>query len=256
MISRPEGGLKEDQGGFMSLRKGICQVLGGAALLVIAVAPSAMAKNKDSGTFSGACLASDSALQGALGITDPTIAPVQVTTSAASLWPPNHKMRSESLSVNLTQPFALTPPASPYQDGADISVWVVDLTDDQVATDGAGGGCGKPTAKQGLDWAPAVDIADPTSYVSGAAVLTDATPAALSFTDQSSNPVDIALRGERCASDGTRTYTISLVCCDTTDPSSIVCDDAALATTPPTEPTTTEALNIEVLKSRGHHGKP
>jgi hypothetical protein len=242
----------------MSIRKGICRVLSGAALIVIAAAPSAMAKNKDSGTYSGACLASDSALQGALGITDPNIAPVQVSTSAASLWPPNHKMRTESLSVNLTQPFAATPPASPYESGADISVWVVDLTDDQVAIeDAGGGGCGQPTAKQGLDWAPAVDSTDPTSYVSAAATLTDTTPAALGFTDQSANPVDIELRGERCAhAVSGRTYTISLVCCDTTDPSNIVCDDAALATTPPTEPTTTEALTVGVAKNRRHHGKP
>jgi hypothetical protein len=240
----------------MNFRLSLLTAVTGAALLAIAAAPPAFAKRaKDSGSYSVSCLTSDSALQSALGITDLTVAPVNVTVSPASLWPPNHKMRAESFSVNLTQPFNPDPAASPYDNGADISVWVVGLTDDQVADDDGGGhGCGKPTSRQGADWSPAnLLLSDPTTYVSGSATLTDATVTQLSLVDQSSNPVNVGLRAERCARDGTRTYTVSVVCCDTTGVSP-VCDDAALETTPPTEPSTPDDMNVEVQKSRRHHG--
>jgi hypothetical protein len=249
---------KRNAGGNMKFHSSWMTAVAGAALFAIAAAPPAFAKkNKNSGSVTVGCLTTDTDLQTALGITDGS-APVSVTVSPGFLWPPNHKMQAESFSVQLTP----TSPslASPYSSGADITVWLVGLTDDQASDDDAGGhGCGAPSAKQGPDWSPGIDFATPGTYISGSATLTDSSPgAALSLTDQSGGAANVALRSERCARDGTRTYTVSVVCCDTTF-SPNVCDDAAFVSPPPTAaptPANTEDLNVEVLKSRGHHGKP
>lgn len=235
----------------MSIRSLIGQALGGTALVVLAVTPAALAK--DSGSFSIQCLASDSALQQAEGITDAT-GPVTVAITPAKLWPPNHKFRNVSASASLTQAFAANPPAAPYTNGADITIWIVGISDDQDTNDDAGGhGCGKPTAKQGLDWSPDVELATTTSYVAGTATLSGASLVPLGLVDQNNAPVDLKLRGERCARVGTRTYEIDVVCCDNTDPQKVVCDDAGNLAV---EPTTFESLDVTVPKSRRHKGEP
>lgn len=261
----------------MKFHSSIAMTVAGAAFLAFAVAPPAFAKRiKDSGTATVECLKGDTALQGALGITDGS-EPVTVTLAPTSLWPPNHKMRTEALSVNLKQPWdATNAPGTAYDNGdgtysADITVWLVEMTDDQYPDDGpdasGGHGCGKKYAKQGEDWSPAtLSLDDPSTYVSGSATLSDMTVTPLSFFDQSSDSVNVGLRAERCARDGTRTYTIGVVCCDTTDSTSIVCDDSSLVPPPPNQPapqptaaTNFEELSVEVLKHRlphHHHGKP
>jgi hypothetical protein len=205
----------------MNLRTLIGGALGGAALAVLAAAPTVLAK--DSGSFSVDCLTSDSSLQHAEG--DITTAPAQVMVSPANLWPPNHKMRNMNLSMsltnNLTDPNASVP----------VSLTVSEITDDQVADDDAGGhGCGRPSDKQGPDWAPA-DINSNPLAASGD--LSDSSPSlALS---------GVQLRGERCAKDGVRVYTIAVTCCDNTNAQNPVCDSSP------------ELLQVTVPKSRGHH---
>jgi hypothetical protein len=242
----------------MKFHSSLMTAVAGAALFAIAVAPPAFAKKvKSSGSFSVGCLTSDTALQDALGITDSS-APVNVTVSPGSLWPPNHKMHAESFTVNLTNLFT---DSTNYPEGADILVWISNITDDQLDLDGPGGhSCGKKTAKQGPDWSPAVDSGTTTSYLTGSTTdpLTDTTPAALNIVDESSASAEVDLRRERCAREGTRTYTITVVCCDL---DSGVCDDPsyqgiAPSSAPSAAPTASEDLNVQVLKSRKHHGKP
>ena len=235
-------------------------LVSGAALLAIAAAPTVWAK--DSGSYAVQCLSNDTALQQAEGISGPS-GPVTVTIQPASLWPPNHKMRTEQVTANLTSPFNSTPPASPYADGANITVWLTDITDNQVTDDNLGGhGCGAPTAKQGPDWLPAVTMSDPTSYDTASATLTDTNPVPLDFSDQgtSPEPVSVKVRGERCSRGGVRTYVLSIVCCDTTGGSgNAVCDDQYIQavensqSTTLTQASTTESLEVTVPKSQGRH---
>lgn len=204
----------------MMLRNLIGGALGGAALALLAAAPTVLAK--DSGSFTLSCLTSDSSLQSAEGV-DSNTPPAQVTVSPGTLWPPNHKMRDLNVSMDLTHNVSNAVP---------VSLTVSDITDDQVADDDAGGhGCGRPTDKQGLDWAPA-DI--DTNPVSASGNLTTTSDVVSINTLQ--------VRGERCAKDGTRTYEISVTCCDNTNAQSPVCDS------------TPEILQVTVPKSRGHHG--
>ena len=241
------------------MRMTLFGLVGGAALLAITAAPTVWAK--DSGSYSVQCLSNDTALQQSEGITTPsTVGPVTVTIAPASLWPPNHKLRVEHVSASLTQPFNPNPAASPYNNGANVTVWLTDITDDQIAVDDAGGhGCGAPTAKQGPDWLPAVVMSDPTSYDTASATLTDTTPVALQFSDQTPSSVDVKVRGERCPRDGARTYVLSVVCCDTTTSGSAVCDDEYIQdvennqSTTLTQASTTESLDVTVPKSQGHH---
>ena len=231
------------------------KTIGAVALAFIAATPSAFAKgpkNQGSGTYQVGCLAADSALETAEGIQDSGTSPAVVTISPATLWPPNHKMRTESVAVGLSQ--AITTPGSVYASGADLKVWVVGLTDDQITDEsGKGRGCGQPNSKQGPDWTPDVSSTDPSTYIfSEASGLSDTTLATLSFTSQSDQAADISLRAERCARDGTREYAVDIVCCDTTNPSAVVCDDAALLNKPPTEPTSSETDLVTVPKSHGH----
>ncbi len=88
--------------------------------------------------------------------------------------------------------------------GVDVSLQVTDITDHQLAADnGNGGGCGKPTSTQGADWSP---TEFPGPLATGTLEL---------VTD--SLPLDgVELRSERCAQLGTRAYTVTVQCCDTT----------------------------------------
>jgi hypothetical protein len=205
----------------MNLRTLIGGALGGAALAVLAAAPTVLAK--DSGSLSMDCLTSDSALQSAEGL-DNTTAPAHVTVSPAILWPPNHKMRDAGVSMGLTNGLTNS------SDHVDVTLTITDITDDQAADDDAGGhGCGKPTDKQGADWAP-------TDFSSNAVQAVG--PLSSASDSVSFAPGEIKLRGERCAKDGARTYEVSVICCDTTNN---VCDS---------DP---EVIDVTVPKSRGHH---
>jgi hypothetical protein len=194
----------------------------GAALFAIAVAPSAFAaQNKNSGVFSVGCLSGDTALQSALSTSGD---PAEVTVTPATLWPPNHKFADVTVSMNLNGSAA---------SAVDVSLTVSAITDDQVSADDPGGsGCGPSTAKQGEDW-------DPTDLASNPIVIDGSLMA--STDTVSTDPGEIQLRQERCAKVGTRTYYVSVSCCDVTNN---VCDQ------------TPETLDVTVLKSRGHHGKP
>ncbi|MGH7948781.1 MAG: hypothetical protein ACREQF_06130, partial [Candidatus Binataceae bacterium] len=114
---------------------------------LLTLAPPAFAKpDKSSGSFSVGCLTGDTALQNSEGL-DSGEAAAMVTISPANLWPPNHKLTDVGLSLALSADSTTGP--------IDLSLTINDITHDQVAGDDAGGrGCGAPTAKQGMDWAP------------------------------------------------------------------------------------------------------
>jgi hypothetical protein len=161
-------------------------------------------------------------------------------------------MRTESVSANLTGTLA--------SGSVDLLVWFTNITDTQTDLDGPGGkSCGQKTTKQGLDWSPIVTDTDTTTFLTGSATgLTDTTPVSLDISDESSNSQSLQLRGERCAREGQRSYTVEIVCCDTTNG---VCDDASYVGVSPTAaptaaPAASEDLTVTVPKSQKHHGKP
>jgi hypothetical protein len=166
------------------------------ALLLLAIAPPALAKDKSFGSLSVECFIGEAA--------------AMVTVSPAILWPPNHKLADVVLSLSLSDP-ASGP--------VDVSLTVDGITHDQEASENEGGhGCGKPTAKQGADWAP-----------------TDFSSLTASGTLPADDPLlleGIQLRRERCAKDGTRLYEISVMCCDDT-PDVPVCDTVPVIVTVP-----------------------
>lgn len=182
----------------MSIRIQICRALSGVALLAIASASGALAK--DSGSFTVGCLTQDTALQTSEGLAS-GVAAANVTITPAKLWPPNHKFRTEGISMSL---------AADSTAPVDVSLTVNDITDDQASADDAShGGCGAPSSKQGADWSP-------TDF------------SGLSTTGSLQHAIDtpvaiggVHLRAERCAKLGTRTYEITVICCDTTHS---VCD--------------------------------
>jgi hypothetical protein len=189
------------------------------ALVMLSAAPGALAKN--TGSFSVGCLTNDTTLQTDEGVSN-TTAPANVTVSPANLWPPNHKFRDMDIVMTLA--------AAVPSPGVDVSLQVNDITDDQVADDDASGhGCGKPTTKQGSDWEPTT-FPFPSSPQTGT----------LESTSDQVSISGVELRDERCARDGTRTYTISVTCCDTTN---AVCDSSP------------EELLVTVPKSKGQGKK-
>jgi hypothetical protein len=182
----------------MSIRIQACIALSGAALLAIASASGAMAK--DSGSFTIGCLTQDTALQTSEGLASGAAA-ANVTITPAKLWPPNHKFRTEGISMSL---------AADSSSLVDVSVTVKDITDDQVSTDDSGNsGCGAPTSEQGPDWSP-TDFSSLTA--SGSLQHINDTPVAID---------GVKLRAERSAKLGTRTYELAVTCCDSTN---AVCD--------------------------------
>ena len=182
----------------MSIRIQICRALCGAALLAIASASGALAK--DSGSFTVGCLTQDTALQTSEGLTSGAAA-ANVSIAPANLWPPNHKLRPEGISMSL---------AADSSSLVDVSVTVNDISGDQVSADDAGNsGCGAPTSKQGPDWSP-TDFSGLTA--SGSLQHISDTPVAIG---------GVKLRAERCAKLGTRTYELAVTCCDITN---AVCD--------------------------------
>ena len=70
-----------------------------------------------------------------------------VTWTPTSVWPPNHKMQTVTISY--------TAPADSPSTNDTTTITVGAITDNQAASDGSGelNGSGQPTDQQGLDWA-------------------------------------------------------------------------------------------------------
>ena len=208
----------------MKLERLMASAAGAAAIVIIAFAPAALAKGKSTKppqSFSVGCLTQDTVLQTSEGLTAGTAA-ATVSITPASLWPPNHKLKSEDIVMTL--------PAD-ASSAVDVSLQVTDITDDQL-TGGKGDGCGKPT--EGADWAPTTF---PGVAVAGS----------LELTTDSLALDGVELRSERCAKLGTRTYTVTVECCDTTNS---VCD--TVGTVNGITLDSLPELNVTVAKSKGH----
>ena len=183
---------------FVSIRVRAGRALSGAALLAIASASGALAK--DSRRFTVGCLTQDTPLQMSEALASGSAA-ANVTVAQAKLWPPNHKFRSEGISMSLV---------ADSNSPVDVSITVNDITDDQVsADDGRQSGCGAPTGSQGRDWLP-IDFSGLTA--TGSLQHISDTPVAIG---------GVELRAERCAKLGARTYELAVTCCDITN---AVCD--------------------------------
>jgi hypothetical protein len=206
----------------MKLERLMASAVSAAAIIVIATAPAALAKGKGgkSTSFSVGCLTQDTVLQTAEGLSAGAAA-ANVTITPADLWPPNHKLESEDITMSL---------AADVPGAVDVSLQVTDITDDQLEA-GKGDGCGKPTSKQGADWAPTTF---PGPLATGS----------LEVTTDSLALDGVEIRSERCAKLGTRTYTITVQCCDTTN---AVCDTVNGITLD-----SLPALDVTVAKSQKH----
>ena len=125
--------------------------------------------------------------------------------------------------------------AADVSSAVDVSLQVTDITDDQLAGDNGGGdGCGQPTSTQGADWAPTTF---PGPLATGS----------LELLSDSLAVDGTELRSERCAKLGTRTYTVTVQCCDTTN---AVCD--TVGTVNGITLGALPALDVTVAKSKGH----
>jgi hypothetical protein len=108
-----------------------------------------------------------------------------VTWTPMSIWPPNHKMQTVTISY--------TAPADVSGDQSTITIGTI--TDNQAAADGSDelNGSGQPTDQQGLDWSG-------TGHTASADEGTPATTTA-------------QVRGERSGHDQAgRTYSIQVMC--------------------------------------------
>ena len=157
----------------MSSKRNRLSMAAGVAAFVLILAPSAFAKKPKSG-----------------GTANVPCGDGVITYSPATLWPPNHKMKSIAIS------FAESEATS---DSDTIGLQINDITSSQQAEDDAGGnGCGKPTATQGPDFSfDGKEITGP-----------DTTPLTTS----------VEVRAERCAKVmSARVYTIEVTCSDEGD---------------------------------------
>jgi len=145
----------------------------------------------------------------------------QVVYSPIQLWPPNHQMRT----ISVTFIDSSTPGATQgNNDGDKESLTINSIVDNQVGDDDAGGhGCGKPTSKQGADWAFSSNP--------------------INSTDPQNIGTTVQVRGERCAHDTTepRIYAINVTCADPDSPNG-------------SNPTTVD-LNVTVPHDRHHAEK-
>lgn len=145
----------------------------------------------------------------------------QVVYSPTQLWPPNHKMRT----ITVTYIDSSTAGATQGDNDGDAeSLTINSVTDNQVGDDDQGGhGCGTATQKQGSDWAFS------TNTISG--------------TDPATIATTLQVRGERCGKDKSegRIYTINVTCGD---------GDSGTTSNP-----TTVDLNVTVPHDRGHAEK-
>ena len=116
----------------------------------------------------------------------------QVVYSPIQLWPPNHQMRTISVTYIDNSAVGAT---QGDNDGDQESLTINSITDNQMADDDAGGkGCGKPTSMQGPD-----SIFSPNPITS---------------MDPQNIGTTVQVRAERCANDKTepRVYTINVTC--------------------------------------------
>jgi hypothetical protein len=169
-------------------------ILAATLLAVVASSPKPALAKKAVTSFTVDCLANDAALMASEGV---STAPVAVTITPATLKPPNHKFKNETITMSLTNN-STTP--------VDLAIAITDITDDQLVEDDTKGeGCGPPSTKQGPDWQP-IDFTALTA--SGTLQNTTDTPLAIS---------GVKLRAERCTKVGTRTYSLAVTCTDTTN---------------------------------------
>jgi hypothetical protein len=116
----------------------------------------------------------------------------QVVYSPIQLWPPNHQMKTISITYIDNSAAGAT---QGDNDGDQETLTINSITDNQTADDNAGGkGCGQPTSKQGPDW---IFSSNPINSM-----------------DPQNIGTSVQVRSERCAGDKTepRIYTISVTC--------------------------------------------
>jgi hypothetical protein len=145
----------------------------------------------------------------------------QVVYSPIQLWPPNHQMRTISITYIDNGAAGAT---QGDNDGDQETLTINSISDNQVADDDAGGkGCGHPTSKQGPDW----------TFSSNP----------INSTDPQNIGTTVQVRSERCAKDKTepRIYTISVTCGN---------PDAGSSSNP-----TTVDLNVTVPHDKAHAEK-
>ena len=117
----------------------------------------------------------------------------QVVYSPIQLWPPNHQMRTISITyIDNSAPGA----TQGNNDGDQESLTINSISDNQTGDDDEGGhGCGPNTAKQGNDW----------SFSSNT----------ITSTDPQNIGAQVQVRGERCGKeDMARIYDINVTCGD------------------------------------------
>jgi len=108
---------------------------------------------------------------------------VFLTWSPTTLWPPNHKMQTITITGT-----------DDDNDGDMFTISVMSITENP--TEGVAGvaGCGQPDPQQGLDWSGIGNSAD--------------------GTDPGTATTSVQVRSERCAANGDRTYDIKVMCTD------------------------------------------
>jgi hypothetical protein len=124
----------------------------------------------------------------------------RVVYSPIQLWPPNHQMRTISVTYIDNSAADAT---QGDNDGDQERLTINSITDNQIAGDDAGDrGCGKPTSKQGPD---SIFSTNPITSM-----------------DPQNSGTTVQVRAERCAKDKTepRVYTINVTCGNPDDDSS------------------------------------
>jgi hypothetical protein len=162
----------------MKVDKLIASAVSAAAMVVIAAAPAAFAKGPQSGPNQFTTTCGD----GTILVTPET------------LWPPNHKLKTISISYVETTP-----------DADSISLTINSITDNEIAQDpgtaGTPDGCGPDDA----DW------------------VFDSTP--VTNTDPNVVATTVQVRAERCGNDKSgRSYDINLTCATADDPTGVTID--------------------------------
>ena len=153
----------------MKFAKKAASAVGAVAMIAIAVAPAAFAKGKPQSQpnqFTTAC-----------GLGTVLVAP-------ETLWPPNHKLKTITISY-------VEPPA----DAGTISLTINSITDNELSEDPGTAGNADSCGPSADDWA------------------FDSTP--VTNTDPATIATTVQVRAERCGDDkaaGGRTYTIDLTC--------------------------------------------
>ncbi len=156
----------------MTSRNNCLSLIGGVAAFLLVLTPNAFAKHSSTG-----------------GQTQVPCGDGTISYSPVTLWPPNHKM--ETISISFAESEAVS-------DSDTLGLQVTAISSNQDAADAAGGsGCGKDKAP-GDDWS-----FDPTLVLGKAG----------DDTVTVSDPVKVA--AERCAKiKSARVYTIDVTCTD------------------------------------------